>query len=316
MERLKITPESYARKVDFIETAMGEGAHLILPVSKATGITMSKEAWDRIVDIGLLYHLGPETTGQSLANMYGITKEAIRQTRDKFIVNLYENSSDKTKKKFPLKTIILRKPVILPQREKLSERNGGIALKVKSLMQEEGITDAKEITSRLGITAADLRIIMESGMFKRWGLDLHVDRINRSFKEVEDKVNEMTDDKELQEYLDGFSGPSLRSYIYRKDSTQTIFGLLGATLKELGVKNNRYAKPVALKLKADGIPVRLLSGGVQKKGEHEHQKTYFIYFLKQKQRIIDAVIALGSLRKNPEINSLKRPNPESSINCQ
>jgi len=307
MERMKITPEAYARKIDFIQTAMGEGAHLVFPVSKATGITMSKEAWDRIVDIGLLYHLGPETTGQSLAAMYKVTREAIRQTRNKFIVDLYENSSAKTKKKFPLETIILSKPVIQPQREKLSERKGGIAIKVKSLMQEEGITDSKVICSRLGITAAALRIIIKSGMFKeQWGLDLQVEGIRRSFKEVEDKVNEMTDDKELRKYLDGFSGPSLRSYIYRKDSTQTIFGSFGATLKkELGVKDNRYVRPVALKLMADGMPMRLLPGGIQKKDGHQYQKTYFIYFLKQKQRQIDAVKAMGSLKHNPEIKRLK-----------
>jgi len=305
MERVKATPESYARKIDFIEKAMAEGAHLRLPRAKAAGRPMSKEAWNRIVDIGLLYHAGPETTGPSIAAMYNVTGEAIRQTRNRFIVDLYKNSSKETRQKFPLDSIALSKPVTLPQREKMAKIMGGLSLKVRSLIGE-GVTDSEVIISRLETTRARLKAATKSGMFKEWGLTLPVENINRSFKEVEGKVESMTDDRQLQEYLDSFSDSSLRGFIHRKNTTQAIFGNLSATLKEMGVKNNRYARPVALKLRALGLPVRLLMGSTLTIKGRQYQETYFVYFSKRKQRIMEAVEAMGPLENNSEIISLKK----------
>jgi len=301
MERIKATPESHARTMEFIEASMVEGAHLRVPTR-----FLSEKAWNRTVDIGLLFHAGPETTGPLLANMYGVTREDIRQTKNRFIVDLYKNSSKETRQKFPLDSIALGKPAVQSTREKICQGNGGLGLKLKDLIEKEGLTDAGEIVARLGTTRTRLRKIIKSEMYKNWGLNLEVKWACRNFKEVEDKVNQLTSDRELKKYLDGFSDGSLRGYIFRKNTTQTIFGNLGATLKEIGVKNNRFVRPVALKLISDGLPVRLLSGGIIKRGEYEYQKTYFIYFLKQKQKIIEAVKALGTLSKNPEIMSLRK----------
>jgi len=305
MERVKITPESYARKIEFIETAMGEGAHLRIPRSKATGMPLSEKAWNKIVDIGLLYHVGPDTTGPSIGEIYKVSKEAIRLTRNRFLVDLHHNSSKVTQKKFPLNSLVLGKPIMDSTREKMSEVSGGIGLKLKRLVEEE-YTDSDVILSKLGITRAHLKIIMNTQLFRGSGLNLEVKGAHIFFKEVEEKVNQLTDDGELQKYLDSLSGGSIRGFLHRRNKTQDVFGLIGATLKELGFRDNSYAKPVALKLKADGIPLKLVPGGINKKAGREYQETYLVYFLKHKERVIKAIEALGPLNKNPEILNLKK----------
>jgi len=215
MERVKATPESYARKIDFIEKAMAEGAHLRLPRAKGCRQAYVQRACEiRIVDIGLLYHAGPETTGPSIAAMYHVTGEAIRQTRNRFIVDLYKNSSKETRQKFPLDSIALSS-LLLCLRERKWPNNGRIKLKVRSLIGE-GVTDSEVIISRLETTRARLKAATKSGMFKEWGLTLPVENINRSFKEVEGKVESMTDDRQLQEILDSFSDSSLRGFTPKK----------------------------------------------------------------------------------------------------
>jgi hypothetical protein len=142
-------------------------------------------------------------------------------------------------------------------------------------------------------------------MYKNWGLNLEVKWACRNFKEVEDKVNQLTSDRELQEYLDGFSYGSMYNIFIQKDGTQDLFGRIGKTLREMGITEKVYIQPVALKLKAMGIPMRLMTSGPHKREGHEYRGTACVYFEKHKQRVVEAIKAMGPLNKNPEIMSLR-----------
>lgn len=74
MERLRATPETYTQKLKFIERAMVEKAHELVPKVR----NMNECRWRRMVDIGLLYNAGPETTEESIAGLYDRSRELIR----------------------------------------------------------------------------------------------------------------------------------------------------------------------------------------------------------------------------------------------
>ncbi|KKQ41638.1 MAG: hypothetical protein US59_C0025G0001, partial [Candidatus Levybacteria bacterium GW2011_GWB1_37_8] len=87
MERLRATPQSYAKKAEWIETAMAEGAHNQPP----KGAHFTQERWDRAVDIGLLVNMGPETTGQSVADLFHVGKQEIWRINKNFLTYLHRN---------------------------------------------------------------------------------------------------------------------------------------------------------------------------------------------------------------------------------
>jgi hypothetical protein len=116
MERLRATPGSYARKIKFIEVGMRESAHEENPSMKKT----VKKNWSRIIDIGLLYNMGPETTLESVGALFGISREAVRQANVKFFKYFHGNCSLETQGKYPLWTIPFDKPRLKVPRNRQS----------------------------------------------------------------------------------------------------------------------------------------------------------------------------------------------------
>lgn len=284
MERLRAraTPEAFARKVEFIETAMQEGAH-----QKPSKIkNLSPEDWKRRVGIGILYNMGPDTTLESMGNLYGVKRERIRQQNKAFLKSLHANCSPETKGKYPLLSIPFDKPIQQTSREKHSQARGGIALKVKEEI-EKGVTASEKIAEGLKLPVK--KIWNTRYILRRWGVDgLSIQGERLSYKEIKDRIEKETDDGGLQQILDDFSKESLHGFLGYYRHRQSIFISLGNVLRELGFnfKNARSSFEI---LRSEGIPIKKIEDHPLKRGEKEYKKNYYVFYTKHKKRVIEAI---------------------------
>lgn len=166
MERLRATPETQARKIEWLEQALAEGAHEKLPHRSIT-----QECWRRQVGINLLYNVGSETTEESIGNLsfHKLTKERIRKIVESSTIYLHGNCSDETRAEFPLETIPFRKPWPQVSRERTSLAKGGISLKIKEEM-DRGVSDPDKIAQNLGLNS--YQIAQSRHVLKTWGINL------------------------------------------------------------------------------------------------------------------------------------------------
>lgn len=175
------TPRStpHEKKLAFIQTAIAEGALSRLPPK-----TTPKQ-WERQQDIGITYAFSEESLTDLGKIFQGerekpLKTEGVRQLSNKFIKNLWNNSSSELQSRNPLKKISSRKPRTQKMRENYSRAKGGLAVKVKELIMEKGITDSKQIMDILGISARDLTRARRT--LRRWGIN--VPRTFKSRKEI------------------------------------------------------------------------------------------------------------------------------------
>jgi hypothetical protein len=293
MERLRATQEAYARKIKWLEIGMGEGkgAHKILPKTKR-GKDIKSCVWRRIVDIGLLYNMGSETTELSIADLYGgVSEQRISQLNRKFILFFHKNCSEKTQKRFPLKTIIFDKPKSQDFREKASLRKGGISVSVKKEIEEKGIVDPEVIARNLNTSSR--RVYSCGKVLRSWREDLSLKRKTISYKELKKRIERENDDKKLQRILNEPTDGSLHGFVTAKTGEESIFMLLGNILKKLGF-DKRHARFVAriLRSKDIHIPARPIKNGWQREGK-KHAQKYYVVLTKHEQRIKDAIKALN-----------------------
>lgn len=291
MERLRATPESYDRKIEFLRTAVAEKAYRKAPVAQR----FKEQSWIRMRNIGAIYNGSSSATYDSLGKQYGLTRERIRQINKKFIEYLWENCSQETKNEFPLNTIPLDKPTSQVSREKRSQEHGGRTLRVRKEV-ESGVTDRDQIAKNLGLSAQDVGSSWR--ILRRWGVDVPFERRRQSYQEIKNKIEKETDDKKLQELLDGFSaGLVMGMTAYYKNSDQAIFMYLGNVLRELGF--NRRVRFFADVLKSAGIPMRRVERGSQiKRSGRKYPLNYYVFLAKHKQRVIDAIRVITVMQNN------------------
>ncbi|MDO8621365.1 MAG: hypothetical protein Q7R31_03775 [Candidatus Levybacteria bacterium] len=303
MERVRATPESYARKIEFIETAMAEGAHNN-PSPKSKKIT--RDGWDRELDIGLLYNVGPETTAGSIGFLYGLTRERIGKISRQFIIDLHSNCSLETQDKFPLRRISFDKPLLQVSREKRSLSRGGISLRIKQEI-ESGVNDLATIAQNLGLSERE--ISMHGRVLRGWGIILP--RKTVSVREIREMIRQEGDDKKLQELLDSFSPIQIRGSIEReRNIEQSTFVFLGKFLFKLGF-SFQNAQFMAKVLKSIGIPIRIVETGYSiKHGGREYPQRFYVFYAKHKQRITDAVKVMEAMSEMGGVKRLRKTKTE------
>lgn len=279
-------PTQYERKLLFIQEAIAQGALDKLPPG-----TTPKQ-WKRQQDIGITYAFGEESL-ESLGDIFKggrnvpLEREGIRQLSDKFIKNLWNNSSDSLKASVSMDVIKARKPTTQKSRENISAAHGGLSLRIKKLL-EKGITDPRQIQAELGLSFE--RMGTNRKVLKSWGIELP--RIRTSYERLKEKVAKETDDDTLQNILDDLSNGQIRGYLHdygkSEDAVFTSFSIIA--------RNNGFhiqPKRVAEATKKAGIPIRAVEH-VDKNAKNGVEY-YWVVFAKHEQRIVQV------LRNNPNL---------------
>lgn len=108
----------------FFKIALMEGAHQIKPLREKV-----LEMRNRQRNIPGIYY-GSQATHIDIANMYGISHQAVSQTIKRSMRNLYNNSSVSVQEAFPLNELKFRKSLSLRSRQKESLSKGSLSLKL------------------------------------------------------------------------------------------------------------------------------------------------------------------------------------------
>lgn len=122
-------PKDFSKTIQFVENALGEGAH--------------EKVSERSLDITLTYLLSPtDISLRDTGKIFNITGERVRQTRDKTISDLWQNSSLSTQSQFPLEVLELN----LNKPRRVKERR---VLKAKELADDLKTAKTDEEKQRL-----------------------------------------------------------------------------------------------------------------------------------------------------------------------
>lgn len=124
--------------VSFLEEAISYGAHNNPPLKKMENNFYRRHPgiWHNSVDMTLLYFFNPGETLQTLADVYGITRERLRQKVERTIADLWGKCPESMREKYPLDELSGIKPVTLAQRQKLSHKKGGLSAQVYELLAQ------------------------------------------------------------------------------------------------------------------------------------------------------------------------------------
>lgn len=146
------------RKV-FVEKAMQEGAHLGMK--------------RKTVDIGLVYTFNDELTLADIATqIYPEDNSGRANTFNhfrKFMRTLIGRVSYTLGSEYNSEELLVRKPDSLLSREKRSTVRGGTSVKLKRLIEEDGITDFNKLVQELGRSRDTTYHSL--GIIEGWGVD-------------------------------------------------------------------------------------------------------------------------------------------------
>ena len=271
----------------FLKDAFKEGAHRIKP--KKT----KRDQWFRQIMIGVVYNdIGSTATEEELADKYGTFRQSISDSNKFFLGNLWNNSSPTLQDRYPLNEVLTaRKPWGQPSRERFSAVRGGASLRIKEQVESE-VTDPDKISENTGISKQKIRQAATRTL-KSWGID--VPRENASYIEILEQLDKETDDKKIQELLDG-----LPYYVIphdmAKEKEASRFSSLSPLIREAGFRS-KYNLPFATSLKADGVGAPIAIKDRVVKGAKPRTLTYYFLLSRHKDRAIKALKEDQSLQK-------------------
>lgn len=278
--RKEIFTIAHQRKLEFLRERIKEGVNKILPDKPGNA---SIDAWSRQRKVGFRYAF-QDNTLEEIGRSYGITRQRAGQLNEKFLPNIWHTASPKLRKKYPLETLPLSKPLTQRSREKLSESFGGSSFKIKKLLVERGMTDPVQIQAELGISPETMRFSRK--VLKEWGIELP--RTYTNYMKLKEMIVKETDDEKLQKILDSLSDGQIRGYLERcRKSGNAIFIAVSRIVKEAGHSSNgRHTKRIVERLENAEIPVRTVTH------EDKRRKTlhrYWVVFAKHRKRIVDVL---------------------------
>ena len=248
-EILTVRQTAYEKQMDWMEKAIQEGALSKLPYHT------TQKRWEKQQDIGITYTFG-DVTLDDLGQIHGCTKENIRQLKENFVINLWGNSSPPLQAKYPLREISLTKPRGQKSREKSSELHGGISLRIKKAMKEQGIAvvgvnDIDNITNAARITK--LQLSTSRPVLKNWGINMR--RFDTPYADFAQKARSEEDDKKLQEFLDSFSFYSLKGFLQNDSNHETLTKVSIIANKKGFHAHTKRLRFIAQKIKEAEIPI-------------------------------------------------------------
>lgn len=275
MERESAILKHEAIVVPFLKEAIQEGAYLKKPPR------FSEDQWVRLRNIGGVYN-GSPAVFEDLAHMYGLSHERIRQLNITFLANLWSNSSDELKDRYPLNEVLTaRKLLSQTSKERLSLNRGGTSLRIKAQV-DSGVTDREKISENTGISKSTISNLASTTL-KDWGID--IPRKTASHREVLEQLDKETDDKKIQESLDRIPYYAIRYDLeWKREASQ--FSSLYPLIREAGFRS-RDNHPFAISLETAGIPITRKYIVVN--GAKPQTQTYYILLSRHKDRAIQVL---------------------------
>ncbi|MBI4096592.1 MAG: hypothetical protein HY425_02635 [Candidatus Levybacteria bacterium] len=283
MSKENLTPyQTQEKRTKFIEDAVGEGVLDRLDENSVN---------ERDQNIGIISSIGKisdRELGEAFPNPATgkpLSRERIRQIREKFLGIAHPYSSPETQAAHPLGELLARK---LPPLKRSSER-------IKETIGK-GDTDFKQLRDLAG-SSEKLRGVRVT--LRKRGLEIPY---SPTYADLMKKAREETGDQKLQEILDSFSAGSLRAYRdnHKKDK---VFTSLYAIIREAGFHpHGNYVSPFAEAIKTAGIPMKTVQLDARNKKGEDITKKYYILFAKHQDRIIQAIqndLSLQRFKRNP-----------------
>lgn len=228
---------------DFAKTVMRKDEEiplLMMPIDRRPSPETPSEK--RGANAALLYifadknaQVEPYQTQPEIGELYGVTRERIRQYKEKYIENLFEVSLPDIKVKYSLDLLDARRSLPLAKRIRRSIESNGSAMKVHQLhKQGKSSMEIKEIVGLRQFEGARQRL-------GEWGLDAP-ERITKDYREDIKKINDpVTSIEELRELIQIFEHSSLlRAYTHRENPI--LISISDWQKKAWGNKDKRLTK--------------------------------------------------------------------------
>lgn len=274
---------------EFLKRALLEGAH----IRKPDGI--SEKDWIRMRNIiGIYFSTAADTT--QIGRIYGVSREAIRQLKQKGIKLLWQNSSSEAQEQFPIDQILLgKKSGDYPDEYKLLVK-GGVGNKIVNLLEED--RDIREIAEALNLTRQST--LPRLRLLKRLGTEIPKFKdINTQNKELIAKLNDETlANDEIQALLNQARfGFCERNTLGANPLFSRVFKFLNECgFRHIPLKERRRFIQL---LKEVGLPMCSFSERVNSKKQKGVRNSYFMLARHRKwaERI---------LQERPELERFKK----------
>lgn len=291
----------FAKTTQFIETAVGEGAHLQMPfyiTRRGTHVKISEEQWVRQKNIVGIY-FGTPATLDEIGRQYGISSERVRQIVEKGIMYLWRNCSPETQTLFPLQDIVLhkRKPVTQRSRERMSQARGGIPLLLRDQVKS-GKSYGEIRKSGLSIE----QIASARRVLQKWGINgLPYENTTRYTThsqniELEKKLRKVEDDEEKQELLN-----QVKLGFHQKHSKgeNPLFTHLGGIVSETGFRLGWNLQNYHFFIESlENVRFPMVNLSREYKSKHGEKKilTYHVLLAKDRERARQILLADPALQ--------------------
>lgn len=293
MERERDISKHEAIVQPFIKGAFKEGAHRIKPKY------LSENHWNRQIMIGVVYNdVGSTAAVGELGEKNGNTRQNISLLNKSFLKNLWNNCSPELQERHRLDEILaVRKPLSQISRERHSAVRGGRSLRIKEQV-ESGETNVEAISANTGISKG--RIMNSRKLLKDWRININVPREKSSYKESLEELDKETDDKKIQELLDGFPYFVIYYDMTKRKEASRFCSLL-SLIREAGFHpHNTNVHFFETSLKKACVPITRKDRVVA--GTKPHILTYYDVVNRHKDRAIQVFREdkdLQRFQKNP-----------------
>lgn len=282
----KSQEDKFKNTTAFIEVAFAEGAHFKVPKR------FTKEQWERNLDIVLVYLLNPDKSLEEIGRYDGITRERVRQIKDKVIKNLWLNCSIETQTLFPFEQLELA----LTQRsnELKSKAKGG-----KSVAINRGLQAGKsiaEIRKERGLSIQ--QITTSRYVLRRWGTEVpHIITPHSEIVDLEKQLRNAKTDQEKQKYLNQVKRDF---YAHHRKGNDPLFMSTRNLFKKAGFNEGFHSQNSAIllaSLKNVGFPTGEIHIENRSKREKEGIRTYHFALAKDEERAKAILLADPSLER-------------------
>lgn len=287
---------------DFAETVMRKGEEIpLLMMSIDKGPNPKTPSVKRRANAALLYifadenaQVEPYQTLPEIGGLYGVTKEQIRQDREKYLEKLYEFSLSDIKAKYSLDSLGTRKSFPLAKKIKMSINGNGCVMTVYQLhKQGKSSKEIKEIVGLRPFEGARQRL-------GAWGLDAP-ERITRDYSEDIKKIKDpATTIEQLRELIQIFNHPSLLQSYTRRDNP-ILASISDWQKKAWGNKDKRLTKKAYEILKGNGFPVVAAPLEVNRNGSKVRIGTYLSAFASMEDEGVEILKKNGGAYSNASV---------------
>lgn len=274
-------------KKAFLKEVINEGSWKVKPDN------LSDDQWLMQRKIGFQYAFTDKTLdelGKQYPGRRKRTKEDIRQLNQRFLDNIYRNSSSELQAEYPRESIPDSKPRARKSKELVSRSNQGLSWQISKFIETTKINDPREIAAKFRISMRKVNQIRQ--VLRGW--EIIIPSTVARYRDFVKKVESESNDQKLQEILDGSSTKSLLHY-RQKYGDEVIMSLAQVVRKAGFYPPYNYMILFAQSVKKQGIPIRFF----EERGERErkYRQRHLIVFTKHKKRIVEALRNDSSLRR-------------------